>query len=147
MGLLNFLFGGSNPTEIIQRFELEIQAQKDQLFGIYLYAKGLLLLYSDQADVREATQSSFQEILERGNSAIQAAETLLNKARINPSLVNDIQRFRFPPTSGHPMLDEMTSRAQILVRTYSQIFPGRRRYDELSADEHEALMHAASEQI
>ncbi|MBP6734372.1 MAG: hypothetical protein KA142_06745 [Chromatiaceae bacterium] len=147
MGIMSFLFGGRNPVEIIRRFEQEILEQHDQLFGIYLYAKGLLLLYSDQADVREATQSSFKEILERGNRAIQSAESLLQKAKSNPSYIGDIQRFRFPPTRGNPMLDEMTSRAHILVRTYSHMFPDRPRYDELSEDEHKALIYAASQQL
>ncbi|OQC58441.1 MAG: hypothetical protein BWX54_00984 [Verrucomicrobia bacterium ADurb.Bin018] len=45
------------------------------------------------------------------------------------------------------MLDEMTSRAHILVRTYSHMFPDRPRYDELSEDEHKALIYAASQQL
>ena len=148
MGFLDFLFGGAkDPHAAIQRFEQEIQAQRDHLFGILLFAQGVELLYSDQPDVVQMNRASFQEIMDRGRIAISAAEVLLQEAKANPEKAKEIKRFTFPPTSGHPMIDEMTTRARILVRTYDRLFPGRPRSKELSRTEHEALMEAAANQL
>jgi len=148
MGFLNFLFGGVGDSgATIQRFEREIQAQRDQLFGIFLFAKGIELMYSGQPDVMAMNRASFQDITDRGQTAIRAAEVLLQEAKANPERARKIKRFTFPPTSGNPMLDEMTTRAKILFRTYDRMFPGRPRSEELSQSEHQALMKEAADQL
>jgi|GEM_PF-4905317 len=45
------------------------------------------------------------------------------------------------------MLDQMTQRAQILFRTYDQMFPDRPRSDPLNREEIEALMTTAADQL
>lgn len=148
MGFLASLFGQSaDAGEIIQRFEREIQVQRDQLFGITLFSQGLELMYADQPEILDMNRQSFRGISDRADSAISAAESLLQKAKVDSSALREIRRFRFPPISGHPMLDEMTQRAQILVRTYDQMFPDRPRSQPLDREDMEALMAAAADQL
>lgn len=148
MRFLNSLFGRSaDPSETIRRFEEEMRIQRDQLFGITLFAQGLEVIYPGQPEVLEINRHSFQDVAERAKSAISAAESLLQQPKADPASVKQLRRFKFPPISGHSMLDPMTQRAQILVRTYKQMFPDRPRSEPLNRAELEVLMSAAADQL
>lgn len=148
MGFLGSMFGStSDPTEAIRQFKETIRLRKEQLFGIALYLQGIELIYSETPEILEINRQSFQNIKDRAENAITAAESLLQRVKEDPTKVKEINRFTFPPISGHPMLDQMTRRAQILVRAYDRLFPGRPRSKPLSRDEQKLLMRQASEQL
>lgn|GEM_PF-3818285 len=88
MLVFNSFFGkGSDTTEMIRRFEKNIGIQRDQLFGSTLSFQGMEVLYSDQTEVLEMNRQSFQNITDRAESAIAAAESLLAQAKVNPPKV------------------------------------------------------------
>lgn len=148
MGFLRSLFGQSpDPRKTIRRFEEEIGIQRDQLFGITLFSQGVEVLHASQPEILEMNRQSFQGITNRAESAISQAESLLQQVKADSTSVEQLRRFRFPPISGNPMLDQMTQRAQILVKTYKQMFPGRPRSKPLNRAEIEALMTAAADQL
>jgi len=136
-----------STVSVIRRFEEQIRIQRDQLFGISLFSQGLEVIYSGQSEVLEMNRQSSQNITERAESAISAAESLLRQAKADLSSPRQLMCFRFPPISGNPMLDQMTQRAQILVRTYEQMFPDRPRSEPLSREEIRELMAAAADQL
>ena len=148
MDYLGSKSGGTNDTaEVISQFKETIRLQKEQLFGITLYLQGIELLYSGKPEVVEMNRQSFQNIQNRAENAITAAESLLQQVKEDPGKVKEIKRFKFPPISGNPMLDQMTRRAQILVQEYERLFPGRPRSKLLNQDEQALLMMQASEQL
>lgn len=148
MGFLGSLLGRrSDPAKEIIRFDETIRLHQDQLFGITLYSQGVELMYSGQPEILEMNLQHFQNIKGRAENAIAAAESLLQQAREDPSKVKELRRFTFPPISGNPMLDQMTHRAQILVRTYERMFPGKSRSQPLRQSELTTLMEEASEQL
>jgi hypothetical protein len=130
----------AEPRDTIIRFEEDLHIQRDQLFGITLFLQCVELMYAGQPETLEMNRQSFQNIKERAESSISAAESLLQLVKADPGKVKELRRFQFPPIGGHPMLDQMTQRAQILVETYERLFPGRSRSDPLTREELESLM-------
>ena len=148
MGLLRSFFGrAANPAETISRFEQEISAQRDQIFGITLFSQGIETIHSGQPEILEVNRESFRNITKRSEAAISAADGLLREAKSDPANAKRLTRFRFPPSSGHPMLDQMTRRAEILVANYERMFPSRSRAKPLSGEEIKSLMEAAADQL
>lgn len=148
MGFLGSMLGRrSDPAEEILRFDETIRLHQDQLFGITLYFQGIELMYSDQPEILEMNRQSFHNIKDRAEKAIAEAEVLLQQAREDSSKINKLRRFTFQPISGNPMLNQITQRARILVRTYERMFPGRSRSQLLSQDELTILMQEASDQL
>jgi hypothetical protein len=148
MGFFDLLFRRStDPGEAIRRFEEEIRIQRDQLFGMTLFSQGIEMMYAGQPEILEINRQSIQNIKARVESFISEADRLLQEGKTKPEKVREIKRFRFPPISGNPMLDQMTQRAQILVQTYERMFPGRPRSEPLSQDELQSLMMEAADQL
>jgi hypothetical protein len=148
MGFLDSIFRRTaDPRQTIRRFEEDLQIQRNQLFGITLFSQGVELMYGGQREMLEISRQSFQDIKERAESSISAAESLLQLVKVDPGKVKKLRRFQFPPITGHPMLDQMTRRAQILVETYERLFPGRSRSEPLSREELESLMTDAADQL
>ncbi|MFX0097720.1 MAG: hypothetical protein ACFE7E_08180 [Candidatus Hodarchaeota archaeon] len=148
MGLFNSFLGRKNdPEEELRQFEEKIQKQKDHLFGIYLYFRGVELMYSDQFEIIEMNRKSFENIRERTERSITKAELLLLEVRGDPSKAKKLKRFKFQPTRGHPMLNQMTQRVEILLQTYNRLFPRRSKSQSLDQEELRQLMMEASEQL
>ena len=133
--------------DIIGSFETEIQEQEDQLFGIALYFEGILILWSHDKNIIEMNRKAYENIMKRGNAFIKEAKQLLYEAQKDPGKVELIRQFQFPPIYGHPMVDEMTKRAKILVETYNELFPGRPRANPLTQAELMLLMEAAANKL
>jgi len=131
----------------VSRFEERIQMQKEQLFGISLYFRGIDLMYSEQPETIQMNRQSFENIRERTEASIAAAESLLLEVKRDPSKAKKLKRFKFPPTTGHPMLDQMTERVEIILRTYEDLFLGRSKSQPLNQEELMQLMMEASEQL
>ena len=148
MSFINSLFNRINdPKEEVSQFEERIQMQKEQFFGISLYFRGIELMYSEQPEIIQMNKQSFENIKERTEDSIVAAESLLLEVERNPSKVKELKRFKFPPTSGHSVLDQMTERVEIILRTYEHLFPGRSKSQQLNQEELMQLMMEASEQF
>ena len=125
MGFFNSLFGRkSDSKENVSQFEERIQIQKEQLFGISLYFRGIELMYSEQPEIIKMNRQSFENIRERIEDSISAAESLLMEVKRDPPKARKLKKFKFPPTAGHPMLDQMAERVEIILRTYEHLFLG-----------------------
>jgi hypothetical protein len=148
MRFLDSLFGRkSDPKVDVSWFEERIQRQKEQLFGISLYFRGIELIYSEQKEIIQMNRQSFENIRERTEESIAAAESLLLEVKRDPSKAKKLKSFKFPPSTGHPMLDQMTERVDIILRTYEHLFPGRSKSQLLNQEELMQLMMKASEQL
>ena len=131
----------------VKLFESEINRHENQLFGIYLYCRGVELLYKDSSGILKTTKMHYDEIMERGNVALHDAKILLSQIKVGTKTEDDIDKFHFPAIEGLPELDEMTVRSQILVECYFKIFPHKTRYDatELSQEELTQLLEESAE--
>ena len=133
--------------KMVKKFEETINIHEDQLFGLKLYLDGIKLMYKNNPEILNANIKSFQNIRERSENAIKEAKQLLAEIRKNPEQRRMLKKFRFPAISGHPMLNQMTKRAQILVEIYNKLFPKRPRTIPLSKQEQYQLMIKASKRI
>jgi len=133
-----------DTEEALRLFKENINKHEDQLFGIILYYEGICTMYSGQKEIIEANRKAFQNIIKRGEKAIREAKQLVQEVQSEPNKVKKLQMFRFPPISGHPMLDQVSERVRILVETYDRLFPGRPRGKPLTDNEHTLLMKEAA---
>jgi hypothetical protein len=148
MGFLDSLIKRiAGEGKIIRRFEKDLQMQRDQLFGITLFSEGVELMYAAQPEILEMNRQSFQNVKEKTESSISAAQSLLELVKADKGKIKELRRFRFLPISGYPMLDQMTRRTKILVDTYERLFPGRSRSKPLTREELESLMRTAADQL
>jgi hypothetical protein len=133
--------------KMVKNFEKTINIHEDQLFGLKLYLDGIKLMYKNNPDILNANIKSFQNIKKRNENAINEAKQLLAEIHKNPGQIKMLKKFRFPAISGHPMLKQMTKRAQILVEAYNKLFPKRPRTIPLSKQEQYQLMIIASKSL
>jgi len=119
--------------------------QKEHFFGISLYFRGIEVMFSDQPDLMPMNQQSFDNIKKRTEDSIAAAESLLLEVKSDHSKVKNLKKFKFPPTSGHPVLDQMTERVEIILEMYDILFPVRSKSQMLNQEELMQLMMEASE--
>jgi hypothetical protein len=131
----------------VKLFESEISRHENQLFGIYLYCRGIELLYKDSPEILMATKFHYDEIMERGNAALHDAKILLSQVKVGTKTKDDIDTFHFPQIEGLPELDDMTLRSQSLVECYFKLFPHKTRYDatKLSQEELTQLLEESAE--
>lgn len=148
MGFLDSLFKRiAGEGKIIRRFEKDLQMQRDQLFGITLFSEGVELMYAGQPEILEMNRQSFQNVKEKTESSISAAQSLLELVKADKGKIKELRRFRFLSIGGQPTLDQMTRRTKILVDTYERLFPGRSRSKPLTREELESLMTEAADQL
>ena len=86
----------------VKLFESEIIRHEKQLFGIYLYCRGVELLYKDSPAILQTTKMHYDEIMERGNAALHDAKILLSQIKVGTKTNDDIDTFHFPPIEGLP---------------------------------------------
>lgn len=125
-------------------FRDKISTHEDQIFGITLFFAGIKRLYGDNKDLMDANQRSFEAVITRAKKTVEDAKKLLHAVEADPQKRPFLESFEFPSIHGHPMLDQMATRAKILVETYNDLFPGRDREQPLSDTEHLLLMQEAS---
>jgi len=124
---------------IVQGFEAIIREHEEQLFGVYLFNKGIEYLYKHNKEIIETSKFHYNNIMERGEKAITEAKELIEKVKSGKEDIKLLKEFRFPPIHGLG-LDEMRERASLLVQVYEKIFPGRPREKPLTKEENEELM-------
>ena len=134
-------------SDKVKLFESEINRHENQLFGIYLYCRGIELLYKDSPEILISTKLHYDEIMERGNDTLHDAKILLSQIKVGTKTKDDIEKFHFPPIEGLPELDDMTLRSQSLVECYNKLFPHKTRYDatKLSQEELTQLLEESAE--
>ena len=131
----------------VKLFESKINRHEKQLFGIYLYYRGVELIYKDSPAILKTTKMHYNEIMERGNAELQDAKILLGQIKVGTKTEDDIDKFHFQQIEGIPELDEMTLRSQILVECYCKIFPHKTINDatELSKEDLKKLLEESAE--
>lgn len=137
----------SDTRETIESFRQEIQEHEDQLFGITLFFEGIKIVWADHEEILEMNRIAVENIMQRGNAAIKQAKRLLHEAEKDPSKIERLQRFQFPPIHGDPILEGMSERGKILVETYNELFPGRPRTDSRTQTEIMLLMERVADKL
>ena len=134
----------ANAETMMADFHEEIRRQEDLLYGVALFYEVITHLYAGQKAELETYRKQFRNIIQIGNTAIERAVGMLERARQNPERVDMFRHFTFVPCLGHSNPDELAKRAMILVQTYNEIFPGRPRGQSFETAEIMRLMEAAS---
>lgn len=134
-----------NSSEIVDSFKRELQEQEDQRFGLLLFYEGIRIIYAGKKLIIKMNQKAINRIVKRLDKALSRAKQLLRKVEEDPSKIEQLKEFQFPPISGHPMMDEMTRRVQLLIEIYDELFPGRSRTETLGESEMLQLFEEASE--
>ena len=129
---------------VVEKFQDTLKKHVDQLFGIRLYYEGIRYEYGDDDVTMATTKMHFENIIERGEKIISAARILLQEVWAGQTSATELENFKWLPISGHPGLDDLTVRAQLLVETYERLFPNRSRETPLTSEEQERLMTEAA---
>ncbi len=138
---------GQSSDSLLKEFEAELARQEDILFGIALFYEGVILLQARQVAVVETHRKQFRNIIQSGRRVLDWGNTLLEDVRKEKSNVALLRSYAFMPGHGHPEPEKLVARAQVLVETYAEVFPGRLKGDVLSEDESLSLFEAASQRI
>lgn len=116
----------------------------DMIFGITIFYDAMMLLHRQQDEQLASDRRQIQQMIRTGLTASQQARELLEKVRHNPARADELSRFLFPSLNEHPQPAALRQRAGILAQTYTQMFPGRPRWQTLtSAETLHLLEHAA----
>ncbi|MEI6970219.1 MAG: hypothetical protein WCL44_01765 [bacterium] len=129
---------------LIADFCLDIKRHEDLLYGVALFFEGVAYLYSGEEPELETYRKQFRNIIQLGNDALERAVAMVERAKQNPEKAELFTHFTFVPCLGHPHPEALAARAQILVDTYNEIFPGRPRGQAFSQSEIRRLMEAAA---
>ena len=135
---------GASFDMLVNGFEAELARQDDILFGIALFYEGVVLLLARQPAVVETHRKQFRNIIQNGRRVLDWGRTLLGDVRKEKGKAALLRNFTFMPGHGHPEPEKLVERAEVLVATYNEMYPGRVRNEALSADETLALFEAAS---
>ena len=132
---------------VTAEFEKSIERQEDLMYGVALFFECISLLYAGQNALIETYRRQFRNIIQTGNDAAQRARGLLEQVKSGATEPSVLDNFRFSPCEGHPDPEKMLKRADILLQTYSRVFPDRPRSNPFSTEETLKLMECASEKI
>lgn len=135
--------GAVEKYNTVADFEVAIKKHEDQLFGIRLYHRAIELMYGSDKKTMEMSNYHYKNIIERGERVIAEAKELLKEVYAGKATDNTLGEFEFLPISGHPGLDDMTVRAQLLVEAYEKLFPDRPRNMPLTKEEYQRLLNEA----
>ena len=128
---------------LLDAFEKEVARQEDILYGVALFFEGVSLLFAGQEAIVETHRRQFRNIIRAGKQVCQWARTLLESARKDSAKTGLLREFEFLPYQDHPDPDALIERAQILVETYEDLYPGRNRHKRLTEEQILQLMEKA----
>ena len=123
----------------IRTFAAKIKEQEDQLFGIKLFMLGIRKMWGFNENIIGTNEIALQNILERNEPIIAEAKKLLREVKSNKKDAKVLDECLFLPIGGSG-LDDLTNRANLLVKTYEKLFPGRSREMPLNDEENNILM-------
>jgi len=129
-------FSISSGGDAITNFQVAIAWYRDYLFGLRLFYEGCTALLGDSRQIRDP----YYRTKSRVEKALEEAKKLLEKVRTRQEEAKALKSFVFPPVGGHPDLENMTFRINLLVSTYNRLFPGRDRNTPLPPRDHMKLM-------
>ncbi|MFU8779560.1 MAG: hypothetical protein ACNA71_00875 [Kiritimatiellia bacterium] len=128
----------------ISLFDQEILKQEDIVYGVALFFECLSLIHANQPTVVETYRKQFRNIIQKGRERIAQAAQLREQIQQAAARPQALSAFRFIPCQGHAQPESMAQRAEALVATYNQIFPGRPRSKEFTPEEALLLLEKAS---
>ena len=136
-----------SASKLAEAFEKETARQEDILYGVALFFEGISLLFAGQEAIAETHRRQFRNIIRAGKQVCQWARTLLESARKEPGKLRLLREFEFLPYQDHPDPDALIERAQILVETYEELYPGRDRHERLTEEQILRLMEKAGSKL
>ncbi len=142
--------GSGEPADAKERlgqFALTIRRCEDHVFGERLLVVACELQFAEQADILKVMRETYQAVIDREETAISLAKTLLQQARLDPDRLADVTRFQFPPVLGAPGLDDMTPQAEAYVKVYDRLFPVRHKAFSLPQKDRLRLVRAAQREL
>jgi len=131
------------PARLFKAFEVEIDRQEEILYGVALFFEGISLLFDGQEAIVETHRRQFRNIIRAGKQVCEWARTLLEEAKKDQNKIRLLREFEFLPFQDHHDPEGLIQRAQILVETYEELYPGRSRHEHLPQDDMLRLMEKA----
>lgn len=131
----------------LREFEAKIARHEDILYGVALFFEGLNRLYAGHEAVLDTYRKQCRNVIQIARDTSQRAIGLLQRARQNPEKADLFRDFTFVPCLGYPNPEALAKRADLLVRTYEELFPGRPRGQPFDDQEIMRLMEEASQKL
>lgn len=131
----------------LEHFSRIIKLHEDLLFGLTLFSDCMAACYRGQPDIFILNDKTFQDIKRKMDAAIVRARELCRQIKAGDAGAAEIDRFEFPSLSDYPLINRVSDQAQILVKTYDYMFPGRSRSCLLSHKEIVYIMPEALRQF
>lgn len=127
----------------IEKFEKKIKDYKDELFGVKLFYEGTKILWADSYLERINFEQHYENIMKRGENAINKAEKILNKIKANND-INKVKEVIFPLLENElmPLVNpDGIPRLKLLLETYKELFPEKDREIPLTEEEYKLIMN------
>lgn len=131
----------------LEHFFRVIKLHEDLLFGLTLFSDCMAACYRGQPDIFILNDKTFQDLKHKMDAAIVRARELSRQIKAGDVETAEIDPFVFPSLSSYPLINRISDQAQILVKTYEYMFPGRSRSNPLSYKEIVYLMPEALRQF
>ena len=127
----------------MKEFELLIHRHRDLLYGMALFFEGLAVLYLEQEQIIQTYRRQFRNLIRHNQEKLEQATALLDQAKQGAVPIEELQQFEFDIGEWYPDPEGLIQRAEILVGTYEDTFPGRDRGTPFTKEETLQLMEAA----
>jgi hypothetical protein len=136
-----------SSAELVQSFEKEIERHEDLLYGVALVFEGISLLNAGQDAIVGTYRKQFRNIIQSGRNISQQAADLLKEVKQDPDKAPLLAQFNLTLCEGHPDTEGMLKRAEVMVKTYHEIFPNRPKSKPFTEEETFRLMEEAGEEL
>ena len=127
----------------MKEFELLIHRHRDLLYGMALFFEGLAVLYLEQEQIIQTYRRQFRNLIRHNQEKLEQATALLDQAKQGAVPIEELQQFESDIGEWYPDPEGLIQRAEILVGTYEDTFPGRDRGTPFTKEETLQLMEAA----
>ena len=134
-----------NRDVAFKLFRNRIAKHENQLFGIRLYWE--VAKVSDYARlIIPLEEESYCSIIQRAEESLARAGELLTYIESYSELTEYLHLFQFPPIYGHPGLEAVTKRVELVVKMYHKLFPDRSREQPLLDEERFLLLQTVDKE-
>lgn len=137
----------ADAQERLRQFALMIRRCEDHVFGVRLLVVACELQFCERAEMLQVMRETYQAVIDREETAISSAKTLLQQARLDPNRLAELTRFQFPPVRGASGVDDMTPQAEAYVKAYDRLFAVRHKAFSLPKKDKLRLVRAAQEEL
>ena len=125
-------------------FEAELKRHDDILYGVAIFFECISLIHKESDVLISRYKTDLGKVIQSGTATAQNGWKLLDRTKKDPQYIPQLESFEIIPCNGYPEPEELTKRAEILVSSYSQLFPGRPREKEFTKQEIFQLIKSAS---